>query len=1381
MLHACHGGRDGDRGDCLLVPGKDRGLKDDVLARLASLQERASCVVSAEAVADAVIVVFKGFEVVSRCGGQADSDGVDLARLEHVVGLQQGLSLVPAQYLGVIVVPLGDTRIKGGGSAHDGMVYVGIRVGYDGGRLILCRNIYLAIKAGGNTHRKGQGGKTGIGRTDQGCVIEDLPVLEHFSLGIGPLVGNQGKYGAGKEGGFKGLHAVRKELTARYVEGHKNRIQVNAVGVGGGRAVLMAVVVQIFAVYRDHGVVGHTVAVNGNDAECASVLDVGLIGVGGEHFMRDLLLVIIIPLVDHDGIQGIIGDNGGNGSLTDHDGRHDALDGIQGSGPDGLAGHALAVDPPARIVMVVGNVPILGDPPHQEYLALGGFVGLEVDSRIVEDVADLVGEIVGGIGLASGHGNQHGEAEGPCLLFVARNVAAVRIGFGSVHGDNGFGIHRVSLCGNDLELHHVGITGLKGIRGGEDGLPRLVQVEFDENRGIFLGICGGDLNGGEIACLGGRHREGDLGQDLGKHGLHGDGFVSEIEVGLGTAGRVDRDVARADHPSHKALAGGGIVCQEMHVLGQALGDLLGVAAVGVRLTADDGNGDGELKVVLPPGQVSVQLLTVEVDPGVAVGLIPVGKSDLECDIVGSPCFIYVLGSEIGVGGLVQRSRQVAVPVFFGLLGDQLKGGVSTHRGDLHCESQFLQGDDLGIHCLQLHVTGGHLEGGALAGGILQHNVARKDVPANKGVSAFGVMGGDLNDLAQVCIGDLAVVIVYRALSVLDGYDVIRKVIDGDQLHVLGAHHKGGGACGLVCEGYAAARDLPFHEGLPGNRLCNNGDLVTHDAFGRIGCAARDCDGVYDVCVGRLNGNISEYVRKGGGRRSCICQSALAGEDDPLLEHLARGRRIGGQGNGILNGGLGDGGVVYGGSAARNLNRVLNGSVQGGDLHGRGVHDEGGGEACGIRENDLYGIYRPAREHVSLFGRVGGHGNGRARHGLGCVGCAVVDDDLVSGLIIGLDLHVSCHHFKGGGGGHGVGKGNADFEEITPLQEALPCLGRVGHKGHGGALRGGSHLLVSDLGHAAHHGNGEFEAVGGAGVVIGQGTDLIIYIRKTVAVLHERYAVAVPVGPIQFHFANSAQHDPLPAGNEDMLAIRVVGIGLNRNTHVARGVDDNVSLQGVQSGGNGGIQVGRLDMEACLIHNPNVPVGADADGGRVCGGIILGGGDGDVGAAVNGHAVSRSLGVREAAAEIVLNTNNAVGVGVRVDHVQGSAALGGNDQITAVEADTAARVTDGVGSHELDGQVPRRGGGDGAAVVILEDQNPFVRIKLGYPRVGGQQSSVVGHVAESGVDQKRGRIVQYVSVNRDRGNDVLCRGGNQPESQSHGQADKGDEYDVQKSC
>ena len=133
----------------------------------------------------------------------------------------------------------------------------------------------------------------------------------------------------------------------------------------------------------------------------------------------------------------------------------------------------------------------------------------------------------------------------------------------------------------------------------------------------------------------------------------------------------------------------------------------------------------------------------------------------------------------------------------------------------------------------------------------------------------------------------------------------------------------------------------------------------------------------------------------------------------------------------------------------------------------------------------------------------------------------------------------------------------------------------------------------------------------------------------------------------------------------MLAIRVVGIGLNRNTHVARGADDNVSLQGMQSGRNGGIHIGRLNMEACLLQNPNVSVGADADGGRIRGGFVLGGGYGDVGAALNGHAVTRFFGVREAASEIVLNTKDAVGIGIRIDDAQRSAVLRGNDQITAV--------------------------------------------------------------------------------------------------------------------
>ena len=869
---------------------EDRGLKDDVFSRFTSLQDCAPHAVSVEVVVSAD---FKGVEVVSRRGGHTDFDGIGLALLEYVIVFQQGLSLVPAQDLGIVVVPLGDTRIVGGGSADDGVVYVGIQVGYGGRCLILCRNIHLIIKAGGNTHCEGQGGKTGIVRADQVRVIEHLPALEYLSLGIEAFVSNQGEHGAGEEGGLKGFRTVHVKLTARNVDGYGNRIQVVAVGACVGCAVFATVVIQILAVYRDLGVVGHTVAVNGQNTEFASILDVGLVGVGGEHFLGDLLLVEVIPLIDHNGVQGVIGDNGGNGGLADHDGGHGALDGIQGSGPDGLAGHDRSRHPPIRIVMEVGGVPVLGDLPHQEHLALGSLVSLEVNARITENVADLLGVIVGGVGLTSAHGNQHGELKGPSVFFVARNVAAVRIGFGSVHGDNGFGIHRVSLCGNDLELHHVGITGLKGIRGGEDGLPRLVQVEFDENRGIFLGICGGDLNGGEIACLGGRHREGDLGQDLGKHGLHGDGFVPEIEVGFGTAGRVDRDVARADHPSHKALAGGSIVCQKMHVLGQALGDLLGVAAVGVRLTADDGNGDGELKVVLPPRQVSVQLLAVEVYLGVAVGLIPVGRGDLERDTVGGSALENVLGSEIGVGGLVQRNRQVAVPVFFGLLGDQLKGGVSTHRGDLHCESQFLQGDDLGVHCLQLHVTGGHFEGGALACGILQYNVARKNIPTDECVSVFGVMGGDKNDLVQVCIGDLTVVVVYRAFAILDGYGVIRKGVDGNQLDILGSHHEGGSRGGFIGQGYATAHDLPFHEGLSGDGRRNDGDLVTHGSLGHISRALCYGDGVYFILVGCLNGNISEHPRKGGGCRGRICQNALAGEDDPLLEHLARGRRVGG--------------------------------------------------------------------------------------------------------------------------------------------------------------------------------------------------------------------------------------------------------------------------------------------------------------------------------------------------------------------------------------------------------------------------------------------------------------------------------------------------------
>ena len=322
------------------------------------------------------------------------------------------------------------------------------------------------------------------------------------------------------------------------------------------------------------------------------------------------------------------------------------------------------------------------------------------------------------------------------------------------------------------------------------------------------------------------------------------------------------------------LACGSFVCLKINVGIKSFGNLFGSRTVGVCLTANYGDRNGKIKVILPPRKVSVHFLSIEVNLGISVNLISVCKSMFECNAIFLSYLKHILRGKIGIAFQSYTDAKIAVTVFFRLLRNQLKGRMLANHRNWYCKSQFLQYHDLGIYSLKLYVARSHFEGSVLQGGIVQFNFTGEHVPTNERVTGFGIVGGNLNGFVNVGIGNFTVGAIYFTHTVLNGYCIVDVSVGSSNFYVFSANYKCGGRRGGAIKRYTAALNCPRLKGLAGNRCCCDGDLVTHFcSFGACRTTVyRNCIGC--ILVGCYDLNVAKNARERCGRCRSIGKGSL---------------------------------------------------------------------------------------------------------------------------------------------------------------------------------------------------------------------------------------------------------------------------------------------------------------------------------------------------------------------------------------------------------------------------------------------------------------------------------------------------------------------------
>ena len=300
------------------------------------------------------------------------------------------------------------------------------------------------------------------------------------------------------------------------------------------------------------------------------------------------------------------------------------------------------------------------------------------------------------------------------MLFISRNISAIAVGLITVYGNNGILCDGIAFGGNDLELHSVRSAILKGIGGSQLCVGGLVNVKINQLCRVFGGIGRGDLNGCKIAGLGSCYSKNNFFKHVCNHCFNSYGLIIQIEVrGVLVVRRIDRYVAGFYDPSQKDLSFGNLVCLEIDVLAQALGNFHGTGAIFIRLTVDYGDRNRKFKVVEPQRETSARLFTVDVYLGVAIDLITVCKNELELQAIRVTKHIRILSAKLCIRRLVQRNADVLTSVFCRILGNELKRGMCAYCRRRDRKFQFIQYHDLGIYSLKLYVACGHREDGVV--------------------------------------------------------------------------------------------------------------------------------------------------------------------------------------------------------------------------------------------------------------------------------------------------------------------------------------------------------------------------------------------------------------------------------------------------------------------------------------------------------------------------------------------------------------------------------------------------------------------------------------------------------------------------------------------
>ena len=130
-----------------------------------------------------------------------------------------------------------------------------------------------------------------------------------------------------------------------------------------------------------------------------------------------------------------------------------------------------------------------------------------------------------------------------------------------------------------------------------------------------------------------------------------------------------------------------------------------------------------------------------------------------------------------------------------------------------------------------------------------------------------------------------------------------------------------------------------------------------------------------------------------------------------------------------------------------------------------------------------------------------------------------------------------------------------------MVEALPCFGFICHYGDDLSLCGSFNNIIPYFCNTACNGDREFEAVGRAGIVLGDCAD---HITAQLSIkLNLGFFIKLGVSPIESHLTHSAKNGSA-CGTEHVFANVMARLTANRNIYITRGVDNNCAPKGINA-------------------------------------------------------------------------------------------------------------------------------------------------------------------------------------------------------------------------
>ena len=182
-------------------------------------------------------------------------------------------------------------------------------------------------------------------------------------------------------------------------------------------------------------------------------------------------------------------------------------------------------------------------------------------------------------------------------------------------------------------------------------------------------------------------------------------------------------------------------------------------------------------------------------------------------------------------------------------------------------------------------------------------------------------------------------------------------------------------------------------------------------------------------------------------------------------------------------------------------------------------------------------------------------------------------------------------------------------------KALTCLRCISHYCDDLSLCGSFNGFIPNLCNATRNGDGEFVAVGRAGIILGDRADHVFAqfgIKFNLGFFQE-----LGIRPIQSHLTYSAEFGTV--GKEYVFTNVMALLATDSNIHVTRGVDNDHSIQRVNAFCQVGEVVGFGNIQASIFQNHNAAVCANA--GNTAVGIGFGRADRNGSVSRNGNAIA----------------------------------------------------------------------------------------------------------------------------------------------------------------